>query len=84
MSRAELEARVNVLASDTLQMVDLLSHKFGEDWTREFIVYVGHDELNAIRYIAGQFYGGNWDNETFCSHRLIGVKVDSYFHVAVK
>jgi hypothetical protein len=79
MTKDQIEAKVKVLASDTLRLIDGL----GSD---DCIVYVGYEEMRAIRYM-GFHYSIDYnrdklDREYFCGCRLIGVQLNSHFHVA--
>lgn len=86
MSRIEIEARVSVLANDTVRLADMMMERNPRlDHKSEFVLYVGISELNAIRYIAGDRYRRlAEDDERFVGCTLIGVRRDTYYHLTVR
>lgn len=64
------------LARDVYQAVNHIDDN-------QIVVYVGTDEIRAIRYISDRNnYQYNSDgSETFCGAKLISVRLESHFHV---
>jgi hypothetical protein len=82
-NRIEQQALVEQLSRDTLAAIDAMQRDSRFVADLKFVVYVGHKELMAIRYINDPlYYQTKWPEETFMGCCLFGVKEDSHFHVA--
>jgi hypothetical protein len=73
---------VKELAEDVFRTVDILRRGNSINRGRDFIVYAGNKEYMMILRYAD--HAASRFDQTFCGFRLIQVRLNSYWHVAIK
>jgi hypothetical protein len=82
----EAQARVKVLADDTVRLAEQMMREDTRlNHRSEFVLYVGMDEHNAIRYVGGERYHQTGrEDEHFVGCLLMPVRRQSYYHLTAK